>query len=489
MSVKGLTVTRLPHRLEPDPARVITRLFCPGDDARVRGIVGRILSISEDMVARLIVHLQREFTKKDDRFVEHVLENYEAIKRHVPEGQEVSDDLKLILGAYFTMEYAIESAALFNPSMVPAHDQNGLPPGSTRFLMSLRAVGEGHISSIVFRQGVVDADCGIHIEPCSQHPRQLKVVENRVFQKKVYRLKLIEMGGFSMLAGEVLERLAEEFTFEELNASIEMATATTDDPAAVQETSENMISLARSNYHLELPGDMDPSEIVIFPSSENESRGIEDVRLVRFQDDDGSVRCYGTYTAYNGFRILPQLLEMVDGQHIKVHTLSGQFAQNKGMALFPRRVNGSLMMVSRVDNESIFLMESDNVRFWNRAERIQSPRFPWEIVQLGNCGSPLETKDGWLLLTHGVGPVRQYSIGATLLDLDDPYTVIGRTREPFLLPTGDERIGYVPNVVYSCGSMIHNDTLIIPYAVSDISTTFATVPMADLLALLKRSGA
>jgi len=480
-----LPITRLPHRLDPDPGRVITKFFCPGDDARIRGVIGRIMGISDEMITRLSRHLERDFRQRHPDIETIFKDNYEAVRRHLPDESSISPERKLILGAYFTMEYAIESAALFNPSMVPAEDQSGLPPGSTRFLMSLRATGEGHISSIVFRRGTIDAECQIHIEPRSPYTRQLRVIENRVFEKKVYRLKLIEMGGFTALAGEVLDRLAERFTFVDLNEAIEQIAAASAEPGASQETSENMISLARSNYHLDLPEGVDPSEMVIFPSSENESRGIEDLRLVRFCDDDGSARYYGTYTAYNGFCILPQLLEIADQRHVKVHTLSGRFAQNKGMALFPRRVNGSFLMISRLDNENLFLMESDNVRFWNHAVMIQTPKYPWEIVQMGNCGSPLETEAGWLLLTHGVGPMRQYCIGASLLDRDDPTRLIGRTEEPLLLPTGDERTGYVPNVVYSCGAMIHNDTLIIPYAMSDVSTSFATVPLADLLRLLK----
>ncbi|MHC5112686.1 MAG: glycoside hydrolase family 130 protein, partial [Planctomycetota bacterium] len=258
-----------------------------------------------------------------------------------------------------------------------------------------------------------------------------------------------------------------------------------DASGASQETADIMLSLARSNYHLEMPADALVSEVVIFPSSENESNGIEDVRLVLFTDDDGSQTYYGTYTAYNGFRIFPQLLEISDFRTVKIHTLSGRNAQNKGMALFPRKVDGWYMMVSRLDNENLYLMRSDNVRFWNDAEVLQTPKFPWEIVQIGNCGSPLETPDGWLLLTHGVGPMRQYCMGATLLDLDNPSKIIGQTSQPLLVPIEDERDGYVPNVVYSCGAMIHHDQLVIPYAMSDFATGFATIPMDELLTHLK----
>jgi predicted GH43/DUF377 family glycosyl hydrolase len=292
------------------------------------------------------------------------------------------------------------------------------------------------------------------------------------------------MGGSCDMAASVLQRLGDAFTLHDLNEAIERTRDTLDAPAALQEVADNMLSLARSNYHMELPEGSDPSEIVIFPFSDNETHGIEDLRLVRFTDDDGAVRYYGTYTAYNGFRIVPQILEMADQRTIKVHTMSGRYAQNKGMALFPRKLRGSYTMISRLDNENLYLMRSHNVRFWDDAQLLQTPKFPWELIQIGNCGSPLETDAGWLLLTHGVGPLRQYCIGATLLDREDPSRLIGQTEQPLLVPIGEERAGYVPNVVYSCGGMIHNETLVIPYAMSDMYTAFATVPLPDLLALL-----
>jgi len=242
--------------------------------------------------------------------------------------------------------------------------------------------------------------------------------------------------------------------------------------------------LARSNYHLKMPPDCDPSEIVIFPASENESKGIEDVRLVQFTEEDGSTVYYGTYTAYNGFRILPQIFETTDFTTIRVHTLNGQYVQNKGMALFPRRIGNWYMMVSRLDGENMYLMRSENIHFWNEAIKLQEPKYPWEFVQIGNCGSPIETEAGWLLLTHGVGPMRQYCIGVSLLDRDDPSKVIGHLKQPLLVPTEQERDGYVPNVVYSCGAMIHHDMLFIPYAMSDSATSFASVAVSDLLGAL-----
>jgi len=249
-----------------------------------------------------------------------------------------------------------------------------------------------------------------------------------------------------------------------------------------------MLWLVRSNYVLGIPPDADPAEVVIFPTSDAESHGIEDLRLVLFKDEDGSCRYYGTYTAYNGKHSMPQLLEISTAEEVRVHTMSGRCSQNKGMALFPRKLGGRYAMIGRIDAENLFLMYSDNVRRWDEAQIIQRPKYDWEVIQVGNCGSPIETDAGWLLLTHAVGPVRQYSIGASLLSLDDPSKVIGQTREPLMVATEEERSGYVPNVVYSCGGMIHRDTLIIPYAMSDMCCGFATVAVQDLLTLLTSGG-
>ncbi len=383
------------------------------------------------------------------------------------------------------MEYAIESAALFNPSIVPTFDQTGLPEGSTRFLISLRATGEGHLSSIVFRRGVIDSNNHIVVGGDSPVSRPLEVVEDTIYDGAVFRETLIDIGASSTLAENVLKRLGDRFTYSELTAELQKAARSHDSAPEAEEGVENVMCLARSNYTLVLPEDAYPSEIVIFPSSENESRGIEDVRLVRFTDDDGTSRNYGTYTAYNGFATFPTLLETTDYQTIQMRTMYGRYAKNKGMALFPRKINGKYVMSGRLDGENLYILESDNIRFWNEGRLAQTPKYWWETVVIGNCGSPLETDEGWLLLTHGVGPMRQYCIGAALLDLDDPYRLIGRTQEPLIVPTAEERVGYVPNVAYTCGAMIHNDVVLIPYAMSDMVTTFATVPLADLLRQLK----
>ncbi|MHC4819665.1 MAG: glycoside hydrolase family 130 protein [Planctomycetota bacterium] len=282
----------------------------------------------------------------------------------------------------------------------------------------------------------------------------------------------------------VLDRLGETFNLSDLEEALERVRGTLDHEARLADTDDALRWLAHSNYQVRAPDDAELSQLVLFPISENESNGLEDMRLVTLTEDDGTSRIYGTYTAYNGSRVLPQLMEMKGGRTAEVHTRSGRFAINKGMALFPRRLGGRYAAITRHDGRNLFLATSDNIRLWNEARLIQEPRYPWEFVQIGNCGSPLETDAGWLLLTHGVGPMRRYCIGAMLLDLDDPTRVIGQTPEPLMLPSPEKTGGYVPNVVYTCGAMVHNGTLVIPYGISDVETGFAAVALPELLAAL-----
>jgi predicted GH43/DUF377 family glycosyl hydrolase len=281
-------------------------------------------------------------------------------------------------------------------------------------------------------------------------------------------------------SGRIFDQLPDVFTHSELLASL-AALCNSEDFDCNEHTIQNINWLADSNYKIQFDMDSKISERVIFPVSENESRGIEDARFVRFADEQGEICYYATYTAYNGVAILPQLLKTYDFFNFDIMTLNGKAVQNKGMALFPRRIDGKYAMLSRLDGENNYIMYSDHLHFWNDAEIIQEPVMPWEFVQIGNCGSPIETPEGWIVLTHGVGSMRQYSIGAILLDLENPSKVIARLEEPLIRPNEKEREGYVPNVVYSCGSLIHNDTLIIPYAMSDITSVIATVSVKDLL--------
>ena len=479
-------IERVAEQLDPDPTRVIPRFFGPGDEKRLRGIIERIRALDRSEVSELVRDLRRSFQKKHPDLAMIVKANYDAIRYLIADEHDLEMKRRLLIGAYFTMEYAIESAALFNPSMVPAILQDGVDVGSTRFVMSLRATGEGHISSAVFRRGVIDRDNQIRIQPVSQHSRRLQVVENRKFEKPTYQKRLIEIGATGVFTDEVLNLLGETFNFVELKLAIDAVWESHEYALSFGQTADQIIALARANYDLHLPDLQDVSEFVIFPNSDAESHGIEDMRLVQFRSDDGGICYYGVYTAYDGSNIMPQIIETTGFHTAKIRTLGGRYALNKGMALFPRKVGGRYLMLGRLDNENLFLLRSDDVLFWNEAELLLKPKFAWEIIQIGNCGSPIETEAGWLVLTHGVGPMRQYSIGAALLDGDDPSQVIGRLSEPLLVPVKEESVGYVPNVVYSCGGMIHNDKLVIPYAISDRSTTFALVSLPELLAELTR---
>jgi predicted GH43/DUF377 family glycosyl hydrolase len=479
-------IERVSEQLDPDPTRVIPRFFGPGDEKRLRGIIKRIRALDRSEVSDLVRDIRRSFQKKHPDLAMIVKGNYDAVKYLVPDERDLDLKRRLLIGAYFTMEYAIESAALFNPSMVPAIVQDEADVGSTRFVMSLRATGEGHISSAVFRRGVIDRDNRIRIAPVSQQSRPLQVVENREFEKPIFHTRLIEIGAIGSFADEVLHHLGNTFNFVELKLAIDAVWESHGFALSHSEIVDKMIALSRANYDLHMPDLDDPSEFVIFPNSDAESHGIEDMRLVQFRSDDGEICYYGVYTAYDGTNIMPQILKTTGFDTAKIRTLGGRYALNKGMALFPRKVGGRYLMLGRLDNENLFLLRSDNVLFWNEAELLVKPKFAWEIIQIGNCGSPIETEAGWLVLTHGVGPMRQYSIGVVLLDRDDPSRVIGRLPEPLIVATEDERVGYVPNVVYSCGGMIHNDKLVIPYAISDRSSTFALVSLPELLVELTR---
>ena len=335
----------------------------------------------------------------------------------------ISRSRRLLLGACFSMEYALESVALFNPSIVPALRQDGVPPGSVRFVMSLSATGEGHVSSIIFRVGLIDATGNIELEPPGPHERPLKASVPDEFDKTLFQRDLVALGVQVEPARRILDRLGPRFTREELAGAIKSARGDEQTSGFLEETGDILIAATQANYRLELPERplSLESEIVIFPFSDIERHGIEDLRLVLFTDEDGRRTYYGTFTAYNGVRIFPQLLEYAGGQTIDVRLLTGECAQNKGMALFPRRINGRYAMISRIDNENLYYMESADVSVWDEARLLQVPEFAWQVVQIGNCGSPIETDAGWLLMTHGVGPMRQYCIGATLLDRDEPW--------------------------------------------------------------------
>jgi predicted GH43/DUF377 family glycosyl hydrolase len=354
--------------------------------------------------------------------------------------------------------------------------------------MSLRATGEGHLSSIVFRRGIIDNTGRVSLDPAPRFARTARPHPDPEFDKAVFRRKLRDVGDYGPIVEGVFRALPDPFSREDLKAALDRRMQQAQTPSSFRRVAEELLWVATANYTMSFGEEYHPTETVIFPATEHESRGMEDLRLVRFTDDDGEVRYYGTYTAYDGRRIHPMLLETADFNMFHVSTLSGRYVKNKGMALFPRKIDGYYVMLARHDGENNYLMRSHNLYVWNTSHQLQTPQAPWEIMQLGNCGSPLETEAGWIVVTHGVGPMRKYCIGAILLDRDDPAKVIGRLREPLIEPMGEEREGYVPNVVYSCGSLIHEDMLVIPFAVSDSRSAFATVKVADLVGRMLDEG-
>ena len=491
--MQEINVQRTNLTLCPDRTRVLIRPFDPITDERGANICAQVMALAERDVRALLVQVEAGFSERHREFREFLRRRFEQVRRYVRGDQELSEDRQLLLGAYFTHEYSFEAAALFNPSMIPHPDQSGLPPGSLRFVLSLRATGEGHISSISFRTGIVDANGGIMIHPPSRHSIEPEPEPNASYEKRLFERKLQELGlagDFGRRAGDfgrrALEGLGDYFTLEELRAAIGLSEDHV--PSRDQETesvARKILALAQSNYDLEFTPDSRLSERVLFPFAPSHSNGIEDARFVLFQEEDGTQTYCATYTAYDGRMVLPQFVETPDFLHFKFITLNGPAVRNKGMALFPRRINGLYAMLGRQDTRNIYMMFSDHLHFWHTAQLLVRPQFPWEIVQLGNCGSPIETEAGWLVLSHGVGPMRKYCISAFLLDRDDPTKVIGRLRESLIKPNEDEREGYVPNVVYSCGSLAHGGRLIIPYAMSDYATTFATAPLDEVLGAME----
>jgi predicted GH43/DUF377 family glycosyl hydrolase len=483
-------ITRTTHLLHHDPGRVIAKPYLPGEEiandattTRAGLLLARIGALSEAEVAVMLERTLEQFAARHKHF-EDLLERHFEMVAHLADGANLSRARRLLIGAYFTNEYSVEGAALFNPSIVPAPDQTGLRAGERRFIMSLRAVGEGHISSIEFRTGVIDATSvktfdalGTTLVTGDRGPPPC-------YDKPQFAAKVIELGAGSALAEAVLDRLPDLFTFAELETSLGVLEREGPPHAISFETVNIVRALATSNYVTTFPLDSVLSERVIFPAGPHETHGMEDARFVRFTEDDGRVTYYATYTAFDGFEILPQLIQTDDFLTFRITTLNGPAAQNKGMALFPRRIGGRYVMLSRRDRENLHLATSTDVRHWSEVSELHRPSRPWELLQIGNCGSPVETEAGWLVITHGVGPMRRYVLGALLLDLEDPRRVLGHLREPLLAPEGGEREGYVPNVVYSCGMMKNGDQIVLPYGLSDAAVGIALISISGLLAAL-----
>ncbi len=452
----------------------------PNGRSRIEMVVERILGMSDRDVEATETSIRAKFSDRH-RDLNAILEaSFSEVAGRIDSPEELTEVRRRLVGAYFTKEYSVEAAALTNPSIVPDPDQSNLEPGQIRFILSLRAIGEGHISSIEFRSGVIGPSGEITLQDPSPHAA---TAERRapLYDKQIFVAKLTELGVYDGTARSVLNLVSDRFILPQLEDALAEIAATGEASATSQQTVHTIHWIASSNYESVFASESDLADRVIFPAGPTESRGMEDARFVRFTHDDGSVLYYATYTAYDGFNILPQVIETEDFVSFRIATLIGDSAKNKGMAIFPKMIDGKYAALSRQDNENNYLMLSDNVRHWETSARIQVPERPWELMNIGNCGSPLETEAGWLVITHGVGPMRQYSLGAILLDRYEPHRVIGHLREPLLTPDESERDGYVPNVVYSCGSMIHKGLLVLPYGFSDVGTRIALVPLAELL--------
>ncbi|MBE9601425.1 glycoside hydrolase family 130 protein [Pedobacter sp. MC2016-24] len=482
-----LLIDRKPIKVYPDPKRVIARFFFNGDERAVE-VVKHVMSLSDEEVFGLISPLLQEYSKRHRNITKILTRHCKKVKNCIETAGYDLENLdkyqKLLLGSYFTHEYSIESAAFFNPSVVADPDQSDLVEGELRVIISFRAVGEGHISSVVFRRALIDRNHNITVIPVGNYIDEAEIVKNAIYNKKLFFKKAVDSKIDVEVIDELGVKLQDKFDYSTLRKIILDSKGHADDDLRKLEY-DKVLWLSDTYHEISFSRDTDISDRVIFPISEFERKGIEDARFVRFVKEDGSIMYYATYTAFDGAMIMPKLMQTTDFYDFKISPLHGIGAQNKNLALFPRKINGKYAMMSRIDGWNNYLMYSDKLTVWDNPVKLQSPKFAWEFIQIGNCGSPIETEHGWLVITHGVGPMRRYCLGASLFQLDDPSIEIGRLNEPLVIPNTDEREGYVPNVLYSCGSIIHNGELIIPYGLSDYCSSFATVKIDLLLEKLK----
>jgi predicted GH43/DUF377 family glycosyl hydrolase len=519
----SVIVERKKFIFRPDSSRVIARFLYLSDD-RSADIIRKVLIMPEQEVNTAMNQLLRRYSQRHrnvSRIFEKCFERLAPIFEKIEVNEEdLSPVQKALIGSYFTMEYSIESAAFFNPSIVLDPDQSEINADEIRVIFSFRATGEGHISSIVFRSGILDKNNNLKVEPVGKMLAEADVIKRNVYNKKAFQLKLEEMKDVispvvitnpdemkeldntispaimdkpvetaeqinPISPAFVLDKLGDNFTYGELMIQLDIAKKGLNLNDEHLKIINQLMWLASSHYEINFSIDSAISERVIFPISATEQRGIEDARFVKFTDDNGEITYFATYTAYDGVATLPKLISTKDFYNFSILPINGEVAQNKGMALFPRKIKGKYVMLCRIDGVNNYIAYSDNINIWRNAKIIQQPKYPWELVQIGNSGSPIETEAGWLVLTHAVGSMREYTLGASLYDLENPELEIGRLHTPLLIPNAQEREGYVPNVVYSCGSIVHNEDLIIPYAMSDYASTYATVNLKELLAELK----
>jgi len=484
-----IKVNRKDILFSPDSSRVIARFNYSGDE-KSKEIILRILGLSEQVAKEELVKILRGYSKRH-RNISTIFENHFNRLAHLfhqmgINPNDIGVEMQTLIGSYFTKEYAIESAAFFNPSMVEDPDQSEVLKGEKRVIFSFRATGEGHISSVVFRGATLDEHCNLQVDEAGKMLNEAKNIKRHVYNKSSFISNLLELHKNDKdITSKLFSKLPENFSYGELERALKETKKEHKLCLSGKILCDEIMWLASSHYEIMFSMDTDISERVIFPISNNEKNGIEDARFVKFTDDNGEVTYYATYTAYDGVTILPKLITTKNFYHFKITPINGQIGRNKGMALFPRKINGQYAMLCRIDGINNYISFSDNLNRWNNAKLLQEPKYPWEFVQVGNCGSPIETKEGWLVLTHAVGQMREYVVGACLYDLENPEKEIGRLKMPLMIPNEIEREGYVPNVIYSCGSIIHNDKLCIPYAMSDYASSFATVNLEDLLGELK----
>lgn len=472
--------------LSGDPHRVLCRLFIPGEEELIRGtsrateLAERCLRLTDEQVRATLADVLDRYDSRHRDLTAQLQTHFAAVAANLPHAAAISPERQLLIGAYLTQEYAFESTAYFNPSLVLHPDQSELPVGSARFIMSIRAVGEGHLSSLVFRTGTISADAEISVDPPSPFATT-RATHFTVLRSRMVQQAAIEAGVDTPALQFVLGMLPDTFTPEELYARL----SALPDPHNSDEDNSVLTTLlhdiSRRCYEVDFDPESDLSERVMWPTARDERRGIEDARFVLFTDERGQQLYRATYTGFDGTQVVSRVLETEDFRAFTSMPLTGKAVRNKGVAFFPRLIDGHYLALSRWDRESNSIASSDDGYHWNDGATFHMATEPWELVHVGNCGSPIETGEGWLVLTHGAGPMREYSIGAALLDTRDPTRVLATYPGALLTPQADERDGYVPNVIYSCGGLIHNGTLVVPYGVSDCLTRVALFDTAELL--------
>jgi predicted GH43/DUF377 family glycosyl hydrolase len=484
--------TRLDLTLAPDPRRVIVKLFVPGEDAalvrtRASALVERIAHLDDHETSSLLHQTLKGFGDRHHDLEAAFRHHYDLIRHRVPRSGDLSPTARLLVGAFFSHEYAVEAAALCNPSMVAHPDQSGLDTGQLRVAISLRQIGEGHLSSIGFATAVLGPDTDLTVADRSG-PLLAGRHRSARHRRDLLAAGLADEGWDNEVSATVLGSLPERFDEEDFERALGQVPADLLSRRTARDTLEQLRRTAAASYAVTFPAEVPLHQRVLWPATQPESNGMEDARFVRFVGDDGEPVYHATYTAYDGRRIGARMLSTSDMRHFEVSPMRGPAARNKGMALFPRTVGGRHLALCRSDGETIGLSVLDGQGRWQRPVPLHTPRRAWELIQVGNCGSPLETSAGWLVLTHGVGPMRRYAIGALLLDLDQPDRVVAELPDVLLAPDDTERDGYVPNVVYSCGGLLHAGTLWLPYGASDARVGFATVALTTLIHAMDRIG-